>query len=87
MVALPEVSPPTFRVLWSAEDESGIADYIVWVRADGGEWIPWLQTRDESGTFEGESGVHYEFSLWAVDLAGNWSENIELSPLTATRVE
>ncbi|MBK8024116.1 MAG: hypothetical protein IPK19_22465 [Chloroflexi bacterium] len=87
MAALPEVSGATFLLAWTAEDDSGIAEYVVWVRVDGGDWQPWLQTRDEFATFTGTPGVFYEFSLWAVDLAGNWSTNLDLNPMTATRVE
>lgn len=87
MAALPPTSPSSFVVQWSAEDESGIAQYIVWVRVDGGEWTPWLESSETSASFQGESGRTYEFSLWAVDLAGNWSTNLDLLPLAATRVE
>ncbi|MBL8132636.1 MAG: hypothetical protein JNL42_12325 [Anaerolineae bacterium] len=87
MAALPPVSPARFLLAWTAEDDSGIAEYVVWVRVDGGEWQPWMQTRDEFAAFTGSAGVFYEFALWAVDLAGNWSTNIDLSPMTSTRVE
>jgi hypothetical protein len=87
MQALPEDSPPTFRVQWGAQDESGIASYIVWVRVDGGAWQKWLETTATEADYQGSVGNTYEFSLWAVDLAGNWSQNIDLTPQAVTRVK
>jgi hypothetical protein len=87
MQALPEDSPPTFRVQWGAQDESGIASYIVWVRVDGGAWQKWLETTATEADYAGSVGNTYEFSLWAVDLAGNWSQNIDLTPQAVTRVK
>ncbi len=84
---LPVVSPATFTVYWSAQDDSGIERYLIWVRADGGEWQPWLETVDTSSPFSGEAGKTYEFAAWAVDLAGNWSPNTELSPQAVTAVQ
>lgn len=83
---LPVVSHPTFPVSWSAEDDSGIASYLVWVRVDGGDWQPWLETELTEGLYTGESGRTYEFAVWAVDLAGNWSRNTELQPQAITAV-
>jgi hypothetical protein len=86
-VPLPEVSPPTFNVSWEAQDESGIESYTIWVRVDGGTWQTWLQTAQTSAIFTGSPGRTYEFAAWAVDLAGNWSENIDLEPQAVTTVE
>ncbi|MDX2161483.1 MAG: hypothetical protein SF162_09180 [bacterium] len=85
--ALPPVSGTPFGVLWGAGDESGIAGYVVWVRVDGGAWAVWLETTDTQALYDGEPGRTYEFALWAVDLAGNWSDNIDLTPMAVTRVE
>ncbi|MDZ4770966.1 MAG: hypothetical protein SGJ24_17710 [Chloroflexota bacterium] len=87
MNALPPTSPAAIALAWAADEASGIAEYIVWVRIDGGDWLPWSSTLDTTAIYPGEPGHRYEFALWARDLAGNWSRNIELSPMTATQVE
>ncbi|HLV35339.1 MAG TPA: fibronectin type III domain-containing protein [Spirillospora sp.] len=88
MNPLPVVSPPTFTVSWGGQDDSGIASYLVWVRVDGGVWQPWLEeTTATQASFTGEPGRRYEFAVWAVDLAGNWSLNTELSPQAVTSVQ
>ena len=87
VLELSEVSEPTFVVSWGGADNSGIASYLIWVRVNGGEWHPWLNTLDTSATYTGSPGNTYEFAAWAVDLAGNWSENIDLQPQASTRVE
>lgn len=84
---LPIVSPPSFTLFWSGQDDSGIERYLIWMRVDGGEWQPWLETADTSSPFSGEAGKTYEFAAWAVDLAGNWSPNTELSPQAMTAVQ
>jgi hypothetical protein len=84
---LPETSPATFTVRWGGQDDSGIAGYIVWVRVDGGDWQKWLETSDVQADYDGTPGSTYEFALWAVDLAGNWSDNIDLPPQAATTVQ
>jgi hypothetical protein len=40
-----------------------------------------------SAQYTGASGSTYEFAVWAVDLAGNWSANVELVPQAVTHVE
>ncbi|MBZ0303760.1 MAG: fibronectin type III domain-containing protein [Anaerolineae bacterium] len=88
MIPLPVVSPTSFSVTWSGQDNSGIVRYLVWVRVDGGQWQPWLEdTTLTQATFSGESGRRYEFAVWAVDLAGNWSRNTELTPQAVTSVQ
>ncbi len=87
MTPLPVISAAEFTVSWSGQDDSGIANYLVWVRINGGEWEPWQDTIETSATYTGSSGNRYEFAAWAVDLAGNWSANTELAPQTATSVE
>jgi hypothetical protein len=84
---LPLTSPVTFPVSWTGEDDSGIASYTVWVRVDGGAWKSWLETSETSAEYSGESGSFYEFDVWAVDLAGNWTDSIDLEPKVYTRVE
>jgi hypothetical protein len=84
---LPPTSPATFTVSWIGQDDSGIASYTVWVRVDGGRWQSWLETADTSAAYTGQPGSLYEFDVWAVDLAGNWSSEVELVPRVATRVE
>jgi hypothetical protein len=92
VLELPETSEPTFTVAWRGIDDSGIA-----VSSDLGA-CGWgrlaalagdaarieLQT---SASITGTPGSVYEFAAWAVDLAGNWSENINLRPQATTRVE
>jgi hypothetical protein len=87
MTPLPVISPPTFTVSWSGQDDSGIEHYLVWVRVDGGEWKPWLETASTQGQYTGEAGKSYAFAVWAVDLAGNWSLNTDLSPQAVTTVQ
>lgn len=84
---LPEISPATFTVRWRGQDDSGIAGYIVWVRINGGDWQKWLETSDVQADYSGAPGSTYEFALWAVDLAGNWSQNVDLPPQAATTVQ
>jgi hypothetical protein len=87
MPGLPIISPPNFTVSWSATDDSGVERYLIWVRVNGGEWQPWLETSDMQAQYTGESGSTYEFAVWAVDLAGNWSLNTELTPQAVTSVQ
>lgn len=83
---MPEYSPPTFTVLWHGSDDSGVDYYLVWVRVDGGEWQPWLETQRTQAEYAGQVGSRYEFAVWAVDLAGNWSANSDLTPQAVTQV-
>jgi hypothetical protein len=87
MNPLPETSPPVFTVGWGAYDPISTAGYLVWVRVDEGEWTPWQTTTATSAVHEGEAGRFYEFSVWGVNRAGNWSTNVTLTPMAATRVE
>lgn len=86
MAPLPVVSSPTFAVEWSGLDNSGIAGYIIWVRVNGGAWEKWLETTGLRADYNGAPGNTYEFAAWVVDLAGNWSQNIELVPQAVTSV-
>ncbi|MEO8607990.1 MAG: hypothetical protein ABI690_08920 [Chloroflexota bacterium] len=88
MNPLPVVSPATFTVYWSGQDDSGIQTFLVWVRIDGGQWQPWIEaTTDTQAQYTGESGKRYDFAVWAQDLAGNWSLNTELTPQATTAVQ
>jgi hypothetical protein len=84
---LPEVSPPVFTVTWTGKDDSGIERYTIWVRVDGGQWTPWIETTRSEGQYTGEPGKTYEFAAWALDLGGNWSTNTDLQPQAITRVQ
>jgi hypothetical protein len=86
VVPLPVISPPTFNVAWGGQDDSGIQMYLVWVRINGGDWQPWLQTDQTEGQYSGTSGDTYEFAVWAEDLAGNWSQNTDLTAQAVTHV-
>lgn len=87
MRPLPDSSPTTFTVAWGGADNSGIDLYLVWVRVDGGDWAPWLETEATGATYQGEPGRRYEFDVWARDLAGNWTSRTEMVAQTATTVE
>lgn len=87
MQPLPLTSPITFTVTWSAQSQAEIKSYIVWMRANGGHWQLWQETSATSAEFSGESGNVYEFAVWAVDVAGNWSANTELQPQAYTQIE
>jgi len=87
MQALPEVSSPIFTVSWDAQDDGEVKNYFVWVRVNGGDWLPWLETSAKQNDYAGESGSLYEFAVWAQDAAENWSLNTELVPMASTRVE
>ena len=88
MVALPIISPPTFRVDWGASDDGAVVAYVVWVREAGGEWRPWIEeTTATTGEFSGQPGTTYQFAVWARDAAGNWSLNTDLTPQAQTAVQ
>ncbi len=87
VLPLPPVSPPTFAVSWRGRDDSGITRYIIWVRVNGGDWQPWLDTARTDAPYTGSPGNTYEFAVWALDLGGNWSSNVDLVPQAVTRVE
>ena len=87
MQELPETSNSIFTVRWGGQDNGEIKDYFVWVRVDGGEWLPWLETTLTESDYAGEPGKTYDFAVWVQDAAGNWSTNTELQPMATTRVE
>jgi hypothetical protein len=84
---LPEVSPRVFTVRWTVVNNTEVAGYLIWVQIDGGAWQPWLETTAAEAVYEGEPGRTYAFAAWAVNLAGDWTPNPDLSPQTVTRVE
>lgn len=86
VLPLPEYSPTSFEVYWDGSDDSGIESFIVWARVDGGDWVSWLTTTNTHATYHGKAGQRIDFAVWVVDLAGNWSTNINLQPQATTTV-
>jgi len=84
--SLPVISPPDFTVRWAGQDDGQIALYLIWVRVDGGEWQPWLETAETQAIYNGAAGSTYEFAAWAQDAAGNWSTNTDLTAQAVTAV-
>jgi hypothetical protein len=79
--ALPQFSPAEFRVFWTGQDfapnncqPSGIANYDVQYRINGGSWIAW-RTRTEGTDFGfrnlAPNNSFVEFRARATDRAGN----------------
>ncbi len=71
--ALPASVCSAFTVSWSGSDaHSGVAEYDIYVSADGGQFVPWrLGTAKTSATFYGNEGSAYAFYSVARDAAGN----------------
>ncbi len=79
--ALPRFSAADFRVFWSGQDfapsgcaPSGIANYDVEYRINGGNWNNWkqrTQSTDNAFTRLAPNGVFVEFRARATDNAGN----------------
>jgi len=102
MQALPQFSPSEFRVFWSGQDRapsncqpSGIANFDVQYRLNGGSWTNWKQrTQSTDNAFRGiaPNGAFVEFRSRATDNAGNvgqWSgvqasTTIDAEPPVAT---
>ncbi|MGJ3239626.1 MAG: hypothetical protein ACFE0Q_13030 [Anaerolineae bacterium] len=84
---LPEISARTFLVTWGAQDNGEIARYVVWVQVNEDEWTPWLETARTEGIYTGTPGNTYRFAVWAVDVAGNWSRNVNLQAQAETTVQ
>ena len=87
---LPGVSPTTFIVDWTGQDDdggSGMAVLDVFVSTDEGAWELWLDdTAETSAEFTGEFGHTYAFCSVATDYVGH----VELPPAmadTSTTVE
>jgi len=63
-----------FAVHWSGNDDptgSGLRNYTIYVSANNGAYVPWLQTTNTSGVFTGHVGNAYAFYSVASDNAGN----------------
>jgi RHS repeat-associated protein len=88
---LPVIETATsFIVSWSGQDDpggSGIASYDVYVSADGGPFLPFLQAiTHTSATFQGTDGHTYRFACAATDNVGH-AEAIPAAAQATTRVE
>ncbi|GIV19430.1 MAG: hypothetical protein KatS3mg023_1181 [Armatimonadota bacterium] len=80
-------SLPRFLVRWSGEDSgSGVAEYSVYYREDGGPWQQWIgsTTRTEA-VFVGRFGSTYEFKARAKDYLGNEEPDLD-EPEAQTQV-
>ena len=85
---LPETQPlPRFVVRWSGEDSgSGVAEYSVYYREDGGPWQQWIgATSRTEAVFVGRFGSSYEFKVRARDYLGNEEPDSD-EPEAQTRV-
>ena len=73
MTSLPAASPLVFEVKWSGEDVgSGVGNYTIYVRDNGGNFEPWLSSTEEtSAMFTGTAEHTYGFFSLATDHAGN----------------
>jgi RHS repeat-associated protein len=75
VAALPAVSPTSFTVTWSGQDDpggSGIASFNVYVSDNGGPFTLWQSnTTASSATFTGVPGHTYGFYSVATDNVGN----------------
>lgn len=80
-------SLPRFVVRWSGEDSgSGVAEYSVYYREDGGPWQQWIgSTTRAEAVFVGRFGSTYEFKVRAKDFLGN-EETDSDEPEAQTRV-
>lgn len=93
---LPQFSPAEFRVFWTGQDfapsgcqPSGIANYDVQYRINGGSWITW-RTRTEGADFGfrnlAPNGSFVEFRARATDRAGNVGQFTSV-PQAATTID
>jgi hypothetical protein len=79
---LPQYSPLSFRVFWTGFDSapvncqpSGVANYDVQYRVNGGNWVDWkVRTTSTNNEWaHAENGQFVEFRARATDNAGNRS--------------
>lgn len=65
----------TVKLSWSATDPSGIAEYAVYSRANGGQWVKEnaIPATATSWRFLLSFGTRFELAVSARDGAGNWS--------------
>jgi hypothetical protein len=93
---LPQFSPGEFRVFWNGQDfapsgcqPTGIANFDVQYRINGGDWIQW-RTRTESTNFGfrnlAPNGAQVEFRARATDRAGNVGQYTSV-PQATTRID
>ncbi|MCB1120520.1 MAG: hypothetical protein KJT03_03145 [Verrucomicrobiae bacterium] len=60
--ALPALSLSEFQVNWNGQAASGIRNFDVYVRADGGAWNLWFSGTDQTqARFYGSRDANYEF--------------------------
>ncbi len=87
VAGLPAGSPELFQVQWTGSDNAGeVASYDVFVSANGGAFVPWLQkTKLTAAAFQGTWGGQYAFYTVATDAAGN-RETAPVTPDAMTRV-
>ncbi|MGE3311711.1 MAG: RHS repeat-associated core domain-containing protein [Limisphaerales bacterium] len=88
---LPEsVASPSFPVAWTGEDDaggSGVADYTIYVSADDGPWLIWLERATvASANFPGSAGHSYRFRCVARDRVGHVEDDPGVAE-ASTRVE
>ena len=92
--ALPRFSPGEFRVFWSGQDfapsgcqPSGIANYDVQYRINGGSWVNW-RTRTTGTDFGfrnlAPNGAFVEFRARATDNAGNVGQYTSVAQAATT---
>ncbi len=92
--ALPQFSPGEFRVFWSGQDfapsgcqPSGIANYDVQYRINGGSWVNW-RTRTTGTDFGfrnlAPNGAFVEFRARATDNAGNVGQYTSVAQAATT---
>ncbi len=94
--ALPAWSPQSFIVSWSGFDTapsgcnpSGIANYSVQYRVNGGGWIDWRNFVTSTSDVFSEAGNNQfvEFRVRARDNAGNVTDWSVIGPTASTRLD
>lgn len=92
--SLPRFSPAQFTVAWSGQDfapsgcqPSGIANYDVQYRINGGSWVTWhTRTTRTSATFNNlaPNGAFVEYRAHATDNAGNVGQYTSVAQASTT---
>ena len=76
-------SGATVKVSWSATDASGVNEYALYTRTNGGTWVKQsIAPTATSARFVLAFGSRFEFAVQAKDTAGNWSTHAYSSSLT-----
>ena len=86
--SLPAISAGPFVLRWTGEDDeegSGLAQYQIYVSADGEPPQLWYTGTETWAHFEGQAGSSYEFYSVGVDNVGNM-EAVPLVPQASTMV-